>query len=263
MRYTFSDEEDSEDFPSKRSGRNSGISTPAEPTGPAITASGRQVKSRVGGIYGETMLVDQRRELENERMGAEDMNGGRYQNESSGRPQRSNRSRRPIRAPRRIDDSSEDLNGSSDAASSGKEWSGNEDEADEADAEEFEIDRDDDDDEMSVKNSEMGVASPEPDSLVVELRYKKGGAFSQPNDPRGGLNGKRSTDDCIAVECGPPSLDESGGGRENETEQQSADHQSQTDSRAEINGFSAQTAFTQDSTNSSNHQHPPPLGVQI
>jgi hypothetical protein len=273
MRYTFSDDEDSDDFPSKRSGRNSGISTPAEPVGPAVTASGRHVKSRIGGIYGETMLVDQRKELENERMAAEGMNGERYQDVSSGRPQRSNRPRRPTRAPRRIDDSSEDLNGSSDAASSGKEWSGNEEEADEADAEEFEIDRDDEDDEMSVKNSEASDASPEPESLVVELRYKKGGTLSQLKDRWDGSNGKKSADDCIVVDCDPPApgparvptdeAHESSGEHQREKEQQSADDQSKTDSRVEINGFSSQTAFAPDRTNSSNHQHPPSLGLQI
>lgn len=61
MKYTFSDEdEDGSDATSaRRSTRNSGINTPAEPSGPTFTASGRQVKARVRGAYGETLLSTQ------------------------------------------------------------------------------------------------------------------------------------------------------------------------------------------------------------
>ncbi|KAI9894444.1 MAG: hypothetical protein M1814_003202 [Vezdaea aestivalis] len=58
MKYTFSDDEDEDsDVPSNhRSLRNSGKSTPIDaPQGPTFTASGRQVKSRMGGAYGETV----------------------------------------------------------------------------------------------------------------------------------------------------------------------------------------------------------------
>lgn len=58
IRYTFSDEEaeGSDARSARRSNRQSGISTPAETTGPTFTASGRQIRSRHGGTYGETML---------------------------------------------------------------------------------------------------------------------------------------------------------------------------------------------------------------
>src|SRR6187402_972953 len=59
MKYTYSDEEDdiySDATTSRRSTRNTGTHTPAEPSGPTITQSGRQVKSRHGGAYGESML---------------------------------------------------------------------------------------------------------------------------------------------------------------------------------------------------------------
>lgn len=59
MKYTFSDDEDDEgysDSTTRRSTRNTGTHTPAEPIGPTVTLSGRQVKSRTGGTYGESML---------------------------------------------------------------------------------------------------------------------------------------------------------------------------------------------------------------
>lgn len=219
MRYTFSDdEEDSDDFPSRRSTRNSGISTPAEPAGPTVTASGRQVKSRLGGsMYGETMLVDQRKELENERLAAGDTDGiteGEL-GDPTDRPQRSTRPSRTIRAPRRIDDSSEEeMNGETDKEeASGNDWSGNE---EEPDAEEFEaegVDEDEEeDDEMSVHDSEMDDTAPPPeqDSLVVQLRYKKGMGQSGQSRQRqrpGVENGEAAAAaDCIAVNPGQPML---------------------------------------------------------
>ncbi len=215
MRYTFSDdEEDSDDFPSRRSTRNSGVSTPAEPAGPTVTASGRQVKSRLGGsMYGETMLVDQRKELENERSATGNADGvaeGEL-GELTDRPERSTRPSRTIRAPRRIDDSSEaEMNGETDKEeASGNDWSGNE---EEPDAEEFEAegvdeDEEEDDDEMSVHESEMDDAPPpEPDSLVVQLRYKKGVGQSKQRQHAGVGNGEGAAADCIAVDVGQPVL---------------------------------------------------------
>lgn len=57
MRYTFSDgeEEPSSDTASRRSVRNTGTNTPAE-NGPTITQSGRQVRTRHGGVYGESVV---------------------------------------------------------------------------------------------------------------------------------------------------------------------------------------------------------------
>ncbi|PQE22310.1 hypothetical protein CJF32_00004674 [Rutstroemia sp. NJR-2017a WRK4] len=59
MKYTYSDDEDeiySDTTGSRRSTRNTGTNTPAEPAAPTVTQSGRQVRSRVGGAYGESML---------------------------------------------------------------------------------------------------------------------------------------------------------------------------------------------------------------
>jgi hypothetical protein len=57
IKYTYSDEEDegySDATTSRRSTRNTGTHTPTE--GPTVTLSGRQVKSRHGGAYGESRL---------------------------------------------------------------------------------------------------------------------------------------------------------------------------------------------------------------
>ncbi|KAG0648523.1 hypothetical protein D0Z07_5448 [Hyphodiscus hymeniophilus] len=60
IRYTYSDEEDlyddSDTAFSRRSTRNTGTTTPAEGLAPTVTLSGRQVKARQGGTYGESML---------------------------------------------------------------------------------------------------------------------------------------------------------------------------------------------------------------
>lgn len=57
IKYTYSDDEDDlySDSTTRRSTRNTGTHTPAEPTGPTVTLSGRQVRSRLGGEYGESM----------------------------------------------------------------------------------------------------------------------------------------------------------------------------------------------------------------
>jgi len=59
MKYTYSDDEDegySDTTTSRRSTRNTGTHTPAEGLAPTVTLSGRQVKSRQGGTYGESKL---------------------------------------------------------------------------------------------------------------------------------------------------------------------------------------------------------------
>ena len=59
IKYTYSDDEDdvfSDATTSRRSTRNTGTHTPAEGLGPTVTLSGRQVRSRQGGVYGESIL---------------------------------------------------------------------------------------------------------------------------------------------------------------------------------------------------------------
>ncbi|KAL6232150.1 hypothetical protein BDW75DRAFT_218408 [Aspergillus navahoensis] len=155
LKYTYSDDEDifSDGLPPpRRSGRNtSGPSTPAEPTGPRFTASGRQVRSRAGGLYGESLLAGQRENTDH----AED--GG------SERRQRTRVTRINGYADFGMDHD-EDTN-SNDGQSSGNEWEGGEEE----DENDFEGD-----DEEEVSGDES-VINGEPPSLVVQLRYGKHG----------------------------------------------------------------------------------------
>jgi hypothetical protein len=176
MKYTYSDDEDAYDsFSTRRSNRDSGISTPFESVGPTITASGRLVKSRTGGIYGE-IRTDQKREITAEIA----TNAGDATETSEdmpttmGRKQRSGRISRPAR---RLEAQSNETGSDeeSEAASSEKEWSGNEDEPDES---EPDFEGEDEDEEMSGDVSVIDDADDDEntqESLVVQLRYKKGG----------------------------------------------------------------------------------------
>lgn len=171
MRYTYSDDDLGSDSGSRR---NSGISTPLE-SGPTVTASGRQVKSRVGGVYGESILVDQRKEMDK-------VAGEGHLTETSedmpttapnGRGVKTSRSGRQVipTRPRYGDAANSD---ESDAAeSSGKEWSGDE---NEPDVSEPELNDDDEEDEDMDNDGEEDEGDENTqESLVVQLRYRKGG----------------------------------------------------------------------------------------
>lgn len=147
LKYTYSDDEDifSDDAPTRRSTRNaSGTATPAEPAGPRFTASGRQIRSRAGGLYGAALLTGQREDEAEEE-------------EDTGRPQRSRTTRTNGYAGYDMEDDSE-------AQSSGNEWQGGDDEEEN----DFEGD---DEEEASGDESVMNGENP---SLVVQLRYSKG-----------------------------------------------------------------------------------------
>ncbi|RHZ52324.1 uncharacterized protein CDV56_105880 [Aspergillus thermomutatus] len=157
LKYTYSDDEDifSDEFPStRRSTRNaSGISTPAEHAGPRYTASGRQIRARAGGLYGESLLSGQRGE----------------EAEDTGRPQRS----RATRANGYMDYNMDNVEDESDAGhSSGNEWQGGEEEEDN----DFEGD-----DEGDFSGDES-VINGQDRSLVVQLRYGKGKLPSSPQE---------------------------------------------------------------------------------
>lgn len=88
MKYTYSDEEDegySDATTSRRSTRNTGTHTPVE--GPTVTQSGRQVKARHGGAYGESILSETTHNLAatNDYEGTTDDQGDEN---STGRPRR-------------------------------------------------------------------------------------------------------------------------------------------------------------------------------
>ncbi|KAL5342959.1 hypothetical protein BJX70DRAFT_240775 [Aspergillus crustosus] len=159
LKYTYSDDEDMfSDGPSapRRSGRTtSGVSTPIEPTGPKFSASGRQIRSRAGGLYGESLLAGQREDATN------------TEEYGSDRRQRSRGTRANGYADYDLDD--EDDAESHEGQSSGNEWQGGEEEEDN----EFEGD-----DEGEVSGDES-VVNGDPPSLVVQLRYTKQGGLSE------------------------------------------------------------------------------------
>lgn len=177
MRYTFDDEDD-EDFslsdamPARRSTRNSGAVTPADPSRPTITASGRQVKARVGGLYGETLHSGQtstgraspatetyeRSEASEEPPVAP---GGRA-TRSSGRVGVNGWAKggKHIEGYNSVDEMDEE---EEEATSSGAEWDGgDEDEPDDMDAG------------MDEEDEDKGHFEDDgPRSLIVKLRYGK------------------------------------------------------------------------------------------
>ncbi|MCJ1266374.1 hypothetical protein MMC22_006258 [Lobaria immixta] len=188
-KYTFSDEEEgASDAPStRRSNRQSGLSTPAEPAGPTFTASGRQVRSRVGGAYGESVLSGQ---LETaEAPAINDANGGDVAEEepvSRGRTRGSalrNRVTQKVRSRKHIEgyNALDEMEDESDASSSGGDWEGADEDEVDANISEDEDDEDADmsDDEASIANEDdveedrNKKSSDRPGSLVVALRYQK------------------------------------------------------------------------------------------
>jgi len=172
-RYNYGDDDLEDDSSRPVSGR----STPFDDGRPVVTSSGRQVKSRLGGMYGESMLTDQRRGAERDNdladtTGAEDTDDVLLG--ANGRPMR-----KSIPAKRAADGTNrgryaEGLESESesdgDAEQTGDDWDGNEGEPDEES--EAEVEADDSlgsDDELM--DDEDGDNTQE--SLVVQLRYRK------------------------------------------------------------------------------------------
>ncbi|KAG5292892.1 hypothetical protein I7I48_05119 [Histoplasma ohiense] len=181
LKYTYSDEDDdfsSDTAPTRKSARQSRFSTPSElPAGPTFTASGRQVKARVGGPYGESMLSGQRKDrpqLPSWSVGAgdEEVDGDVEQPVfNGGRPRRGTMVRLSNGAGSHIEgyNAVDEIDEESEASpSSGNEWDGDEDN-DYGDGDEEMTDADssshDSDDETSYDASHR--------SLVVQLRYGK------------------------------------------------------------------------------------------
>ena len=204
IKYTFSDDEEdySDSIGVRRSVRQSGISTPAE-TGPVVTSSGRQVKPRHTGIYGESILTDQRKEIEAadaaQQMEIDQPDGdeesGPATTTSTGRPQRSkaaagsslsrtNGMRGGHSKPDNGYNSIDDMDEESDAVSDEHDWEAEDEEEDEPDLGDDESEGNDEDEEDSareeqdVKPSDGGT----PDSLVVQLRYRGGEDAPPTND---------------------------------------------------------------------------------
>ncbi|KGO66033.1 hypothetical protein PITC_052330 [Penicillium italicum] len=167
LKYTYSDDEDifSDDEPSaRRSTRNAApMETSTESRRPRFTASGRQIRSRAGGLYGEALLTGQRDGADDEEFD---------EDEEVSRPQRARTSTHPNGYSGYDADDLEDASEvHSSANESGNEWRGVEDDLEH----DFE-----DDNEEEEASADESTGNEEPESLVVQLRYGKGDASSNP-----------------------------------------------------------------------------------
>ncbi|KAK0622087.1 hypothetical protein DIS24_g11407 [Lasiodiplodia hormozganensis] len=163
MKYTFSDEEDetSDALSTRRSTRRG---TPSD-NKPVVTSSGRQVRSRMGGLYGETLLSGQNTELDSpgtadyERSDASEGMGGRATRAGRGRhgvPQRSNKHIDGYNSIDEMDDEEEV-----------DEWDGGDDDDDE------DLGLNDDDEESLADDESDSDNYVKPKgSLVVTLRIR-------------------------------------------------------------------------------------------
>jgi hypothetical protein len=164
MKYTYSEDED--DFTSdgpdiRRSTRGLAI-----PTGPTITSSGRQVRTRFGQLYGSTGENTTARESPASDA-FERSDGSDNQRAGNGRSTRSGvaddhwaSGRSHIAGYNEVDE----MDDEDDAISSGEEWQG----------------EDEMDDQLDDDISEATDEGLEPRSLIVKLRYKKPTLSEQP-----------------------------------------------------------------------------------
>ncbi|KAF2637804.1 hypothetical protein P280DRAFT_471968 [Massarina eburnea CBS 473.64] len=167
MRYTFDEDEDmdvdSDAVSVRRSTRNSGRDTSAVPAGPTVTASGRQVRSRATGTYGETLLSGQTTERASPATGDYVRSDGSEEPQS--RPTRAAATKAGDGFPKKrqhIDTyNSLDEMDDEDATS----WDGGDE--DDEDPDRMDVDGDEDD-------SGDDASENEEHSLIVHLKYKKG-----------------------------------------------------------------------------------------
>ena len=184
MKYTFSDEEDaaSDAASNRRSNRHSGLSTPAEPSGPTFTASGRQVRSRHGGSYGESLPSTRIDVLDEQKNGGSDgVVDERTETAIHGRLPRNNQFstiQSQVRSTKHHKgyESLDSVDNESDVTTSGGEWEGGDsDEPDEPleEEEEDDDDEEEEDEDMEMNDSKDGKEEDLRQSLVVSLRYRR------------------------------------------------------------------------------------------
>ncbi|KAJ5992440.1 hypothetical protein N7451_008164 [Penicillium sp. IBT 35674x] len=152
LKYTYSDDEDifSDEQPSRRSARNTTSNVAAPEPRTRFTASGRQIRSRAGGLYGETLLTGQREDSEDEE-------------EDTTRPQRARISTNPNGySGYAADDLEDESEAQSSAIESGNEWQSGDD-GNEGEGE----------DEGEIASGDESITNGEPQSLVVQLRVGK------------------------------------------------------------------------------------------
>lgn len=205
MRYTFSDEEeeeeDSDGISTRRSTRNTGASTPADPSKPTVTASGRHVRSRLGGAYGESLLPGQtsvdraspatgdyeRSEPSEEpdTIIARPMRGGKPLPGWKGWAIGYARGYDHIDGYNAVDDMDEDEDEAMSSGESGGEWDG----GDENDDDVIRVGAaDDEDEDDDMVDDESDAIPREPRSLIVTLRYGKHDMVSRAQSPLRGIS---------------------------------------------------------------------------
>ena len=169
LKYTYSDDEaDASDATSNR--RSTRVATPADPSKPVVTASGRQVRSRVGGAYGESMLSGQNTNQPTPATGDyEGSEGSDAPVRQHGRSTRSggsyqvndwNGERKHIAGYNELDE----MDDEEDAMSSGGEW----DNPDDDDVDDGLHDNDEEEDLSSGEEDDF-----EPKSFIIKLQYRK------------------------------------------------------------------------------------------
>lgn len=189
MKYTYSDEEDggSDVLSTRRSNRQSSVSTPAEPSAPTFTASGRQVKSRHGGSYGESILAGQvNAQRRSSLVGMDGVEDHEEQVRSRGRPRRTAQhleSKPKSRSLKHIEgyNSLDSMDYESDATSSEGEWNGGE-----AEEPDDQVNDEEEDEDLEMSGDDEDKATDEEEerrqTLVVSLRYLKNSTKSLPDN---------------------------------------------------------------------------------
>lgn len=188
QRYTYDegDDFDSDDAPVRRSGRQSARDSSPMHSGPTVTASGRHVKSRATGTYGETLHSGQTTDR------ASPATGEYMRSDLSEEPRqgRSTRAGNRSHLNREMDSEEDD-----DATS----WDGGD---EEEEADHMDVD-DDDDDDLADQSSEE---EQEPGTLVVTLHYRKkpSSNSSEPMPDPASLNGTERQTNLSVAEVSAP-----------------------------------------------------------
>lgn len=189
LRYTYDqdDDFDSDDAPVRRSGRQSARDSSPMHAGPTVTASGRQVRSRATGTYGETLHSGQTTDR------ASPATGEYIRSDVSEEPRqgRSTRAGNRSHLNREMDSEEED-----DATS----WDGGD---EEEEPDQMDLDDDEDDDDLADQSSDE---EQEPQSLVVTLQYRKNtsNTSSETKPEPTPVNGVAQQSDVPMVDAGAP-----------------------------------------------------------
>ncbi|UPX12251.1 uncharacterized protein EKO05_0002807 [Ascochyta rabiei] len=206
QRYTYDegDDFDSDDAPVRRSGRQSARDSSPMHSGPTVTASGRHVRSRAAGTYGEILHSGQTTDR------ASPATGEYMRSDASEEP----RQNRATRAGNRSGGSHLNREMDSEEDDDATSWEGGD---EEEEPDQMDADGDDEDDLADQSSGE----EPEPQTLVVTLHYRSkdsntaiepkpdpasfNGTTLQEDVPMAGADGPRQPE-APAVAAAPPSV---------------------------------------------------------